>query len=506
MTGASGIQDGWRHAVHDGWKMPELRGVVPSGPVAMRSTYYDTADFRLARAGVSLRFRRTGERIGAGPPWTVSLPTSVSGGRLEFDRPGPSTEPPASLISLLSVHTRGEDLEPAVTLRVSRITYDVRDGGPVARVYDDRISVMDGRSVRARFRDLSVDTEPTARAKVLRRLARTIEASGAGAARTDLAPKHLKALGLSVSEAHATLARKPTVGDLLTYTLRSDMARLLVADPLVRLRVNLGDSAVRQMRVAVWRLRADLQTFAPALASKSVRHLTSELRWLGVALGAARDAEMLRDRLHETASLDPIAPLDAPSLARVDADLTVRHEDALRALDEAVGSGRYMDLIAALGDAAADPPAAKLAGRKASTVAPRLVACVINRLTLGGKDATGARDLNARSDDDSWHLIRKRVKRARYTAEAAAPVAGLPADHLAHALADVQDVLGAHRDAVFAATTWLAISAADPDDHALAVTAGRLAERERGRARESRRAYPEVWRAADRGRLTGWLR
>jgi CHAD domain-containing protein len=131
---------------------------------------------------------------------------------------------------------------------------------------------------------------------------------------------------------------------------------------------------------------------------------------------------------------------------------------------------------------------------------------VINRLTLGGKDATGARDLDARSDDDTWHLVRRRVKRARYAAEAVAPVAGLRADHLAHALADVQDVLGAHRDAVFAAATWLAISSADPDDHALAVTAGRLAERERARARQTRHAYPEVWRAADRGRLTGWLR
>jgi CHAD domain-containing protein len=260
------------------------------------------------------------------------------------------------------------------------------------------------------------------------------------------------------------------------------------------------------MREAVQRIRADLAVFAPALVAASIAHVKSELRWLSAALDAVRDAEMLRERLRRTAGLDPLAPLDAPSIARVDADLTARHEEALRVLDELLDSGRYVDLVTDMSQKAASPPTVKLADRKSSTTMPRLVARVVSRLTLGGREGIGARDLNPRGGDAQWQTVRKRTRVARYAAEAAAPIAGSPAAHLAHALADVQDVLDAHRDAVYSAETWLSISASDPDDHALAVTAGRLTERERTQVRQTRRAYPDAWRAADRGRLTGWLR
>jgi hypothetical protein len=50
------------------------------------------------------------------------------------------------------------------------------------------------------------------------------------------------------------------------------------------------------------------------------------------------------------------------------------------------------------------------------------------------------------------------------------------------------------------------IAHADPDDHALAVTAGRLYERERAAVRAARASFPEAWRAASRRRLTEWMR
>jgi CHAD domain-containing protein len=90
--------------------------------------------------------------------------------------------------------------------------------------------------------------------------------------------------------------------------------------------------------------------------------------------------------------------------------------------------------------------------------------------------------------------------------EAVAGVLGGEAAALAGALAGVQDLLGEHQDAAVAAETWLAIANADPDDHALAVTAGRLFERERAAVRSVRAAFPAAWRAASRRRLTEWMR
>jgi hypothetical protein len=72
-------------------------------------------------------------------------------------------------------------------------------------------------------------------------------------------------------------------------------------------------------------------------------------------------------------------------------------------------------------------------------------------------------------------------------------------------LKGVQDLLGEHQDAAVAGEAWLAIAAAYPDDRALAVTAGRLFERERAAIRHVRAAFPDAWRKADRPQLTAWL-
>ena len=69
----------------------------------------------------------------------------------------------------------------------------------------------------------------------------------------------------------------------------------------------------------------------------------------------------------------------------------------------------------------------------------------------------------------------------------------------------MQELLGEHQDAAVAAETWLAIARTDPEDHALAVTAGRLVERERVAVRRVRERFPAAWAAANQPRHTEWL-
>jgi CHAD domain-containing protein len=192
-------------------------------------------------------------------------------------------------------------------------------------------------------------------------------------------------------------------------------------------------------------------------------------------------------------------------VARIDADLAARHEEALQALDEALGSPRYLALLELLYDAAANPRLRADARQPAREVLPRLVAKPWRRLVRGGQGGYGAGDLDPAAPDEDWHAVRVNGKRARYAADAVADVIGGSAPALAKALGSVQNLLGEHQDAAVAAETWLSIARADPDDHALAVTAGRLYERERAAVRVARDAFPAAWQAASHRKLTDWL-
>jgi CHAD domain-containing protein len=215
---------------------------------------------------------------------------------------------------------------------------------------------------------------------------------------------------------------------------------------------------------------------------------------------------VLRARLRRTAELDPLAPLDPASVARMDADLAVRNEDALQALDKVMCDERYHRLLDALLDAWHQPRLSRQASDSADSVLPGIVGKPYRRLAYGGDGAVGAGQLAEDAPDEAWHAVRINGKRARYAVEAVASVLGGEASALASALANVQDLLGEHQDAAVAADTWLAIANSDPDDHVLATTAGRLYERERSAVRAARSSFPSAWKAASRRKLTEWMR
>jgi len=77
------LEEERKYQVEPGWTLPDVGEALPPGgsvlprpPATLRATYFDTADLRLARAGVSLRHRRGDDR-----PWTVKLPTGRVGVR-----------------------------------------------------------------------------------------------------------------------------------------------------------------------------------------------------------------------------------------------------------------------------------------------------------------------------------------------------------------------------------------------------------------------------------------
>jgi CHAD domain-containing protein len=509
------LEEERKYEVSAGFVLPDLSHCAPDGgrlivrpPQKLKATYFDTADLRLARSGASLRFRR-----GDDEPWTVKLPTDLPNVRDEISMAGPATTPPERLLDLVTAYTRGAPVQPAAVLNTVRHAYQLcdRDDRVAVEVVDDTVTVHENRRVVLKFREIEVERK-SGRAKLLDRVEAVLRDSGAVVG--DFTPKYVRALGLPATEppdwpvAPARLPRRPTAAEVVTLAVQRDVSRIVSHDALVRLRAKIGsdDTAVHQMRVGCRRLRSDLRTFASLVNREWAARLRVELGWLAAALGQARDAEVLRERLRRTAAADPLANLDNVAVARIDADLAVRHEDALAALDKVMSDERYHRLLALLLEAAREPRLSAKASDPADIVLPALVGRPWRRFAYGGNGLEGAGQLDPDGPDGMWHGVRIQGKRVRYAVDAVASVLGGEANVLARALADVQDLLGEHQDAAVAAETWLAIANSDPDDHALAVTAGRLYERERACVRAARAAFPAAWRAASKRRLTEWMR
>ncbi|PZF99484.1 CHAD domain-containing protein, partial [Nonomuraea aridisoli] len=186
--------------------------------------------------------------------------------------------------------------------------------------------------------------------------------------------------------------------------------------------------------------------------------------WLAESLGAARDAEVLRERLRRTAGADPTSPLDPAAVDRLDAALAARQDEAMVGVDAALRSPRYLALVDALVLAARTPRLTPPAQAAAGRVLPALVAKPWRKLAGAGGREGGAGALDPLGPDERWHDVRKDGKRARSAVTAVAPVLGGEAVRLGRALARVQDLLGEHQDAVVAAQTWLAVADDQPQN------------------------------------------
>src|SRR5207253_1627163 len=103
------------------------------------------------------------------------------------------------------------------------------------------------------------------------------------------------------------------------------------------------------------------------------------------------------------------------------------------------------------------------------------------------------KSLSPAPSDSELHEVRKRAKQARYAAEAAAPVGGAPAVRFAKAMEGVQEVLGAHQDAVLA-RAWLRDATRKSDVNEVVFLAGELAGIGADERRARRDEWPGAWR------------
>src|SRR3982075_1826169 len=333
--------------------LPDLTGVVdgvtvsPPEAVRMETVYYDTPDLRLARWGVSLRYR-------AGEGWTLKLPAANAAGapgnlleRDEHTFQGGSKKPPEAAVAIVRAYVRKAELVPVARLSTLRRRVRLVDaaGARVAEVVDDEVSVRDGRRVAARFREIEVEvtSQPNGANGIVDPLVARLRGAGAGA--PDPTPKHIRALGPRAMEppevSPEAITPDSPAKDVIKYVLADSIASLLRQDPLVR---TSGDpEAVHQARVATRKLRSHLRTFGPLLDPDWTEPLRSELGWLAMGLGAVRDREVLLERLRERTKALPESGLrSATSLLQIlVGEIGSLRKNLLTELE----SVRYVDLL-----------------------------------------------------------------------------------------------------------------------------------------------------------------
>ena len=485
-----------------GFHLPQLNGLADgiaadeSEPTVIELTYQDTPDLRLARAGVTLLYR-------GDDGWVVTLGRETTAGpqlrRDEHRFEGEAGQPPPAAIDLVRALVRTARVGPVARLRTRRRRVELRDASDksLGEVFDDEVTVLASGRVAARFRELEVEVDDAAPAGLAEALFSRLRAAGAGP--PDSNPNIVRALGWRALEppdvtAVRRLGPSPSAGDVIRNALAASVARLVAHDPGVR----LGDDPedVHQARVATRRLRSDLRTFHSLLDPDWTQSLRQDLKSIGSDLGAVRDTEVLLDRLRAHAERLPAG--DQATARKIIQRLLQRWDAARADLRETLGSTRYAELLDRLVEAAREPALVPSAvDDRAADVLPPLVSKPWKKLS------TAVDELPDDPSDEELHHVRIKAKRCRYAAEAVAPAVGKQARAFAKAIAEVQEVLGEHQDAVVA-EQWLRDVSSSTIGREVFV-AGQLATLERVEIERTRAAWGEVWKAASKKKLRQWL-
>ena len=520
-----------KYAADDGFEMPALielvagtkgRSPLPDdsplseGEVAhqrLDATYFDTDDLRLAAAGLTLRRRTGGDDAG----WHLKVPAGTATRtevRLPPGRVPPGRTPravPAELQAMVWARTFGAPLHPVARIRTERTVLRLTDatGRVLAEVADDRVTaqklaLLDGSGVAAgavtSWREIEIELTDG-----IGKLSDHVDTRlrDRGLQQAPAASKLAHLLGGNGKPGKpagpAELSATSPSGEVLLDHIRQQVAQVQAQDLPVRLD---APDAVHKMRVATRRLRSALKTFKPLFDPDVVRPLRGELKWLAGELGAARDAEVMRDRVqaavaNETHDAALRGGAEAAQAELTDAYRTA-HDRVLAELD----GDRYHGILESLHALVEQPPLRKAAKQRAGTVLPPLVGRSYDRVRGFVKDA--AKQPDGAEREALLHDARKAAKQARYAGESVAPVFGKKATAFAAAMEDVQEALGEHQDSVLTRERLRGL-ARRASSTEVAFLYGRLHALEEARGRQSQEHFDAAWQAAGRKSVHRWL-
>jgi CHAD domain-containing protein len=241
---------------------------------------------------------------------------------------------------------------------------------------------------------------------------------------------------------------------------------------------------IHQSRIALRRLRVALSVFRD-FTPLQVEQFRIEFRWLAQALGEVRDLDVYEETLVGAAgSLAALPTALRRSIARARKGASTR-------LVALLGSKRFADLLVAFAAFVDNdlPPAVQRRWRSLrirDAIDGDLRKSLKRVLKLGRK-------IDTESPPEELHELRIRAKRLRYESEfysAFSPNLG----DLTRAAKQLQDLLGAHRDALVAAERLRELARDSRRDTRSAVALAPLIRLQNEGAAELRRRFPQAWR------------
>lgn len=437
-------------------------------PRLFTSTYFDTADFRLARLGVILRRKAEQKRV----TWQLKLPRQTA--RLEVEVASGRPSPPAQFEDLLFALLRREPLTAIAKLQTRRSGIRVQhDDKPIAGVVIDRVRILNARRVAGHLSEITVELR-SGKGKDLTAIVKTLREAGAHDG--DSRPAVFQALNLNVSE--PCLPETTPFPERLKTILQKQLRDILLHDPGTRL--GKDPEELHQMRVGLRRFRALLRAAMVLLEPEWYASLQEELRWVGAMLGTVRDQDVLLDRLYTEAHVLP--PAERKIFERLLTTFETHRSQARVQLLDALRSDRYLDLLSRL-ERAVQAPALRDAPESSLV---QLAAQEFKQLIKAGKH--GKADLS----DHDMHQLRIRTKRTRYAAELALETMGKPAIRFVRQTKRNQDLLGDHQDAVVTEERLrqlLQTTRGVKTSFAI----GQIVERLRARRRRTKAMFPREW-------------
>lgn len=466
----------------------------------LAAVYFDTADLRLISAGVTLRRREGGSDAG----WHLKLPAGKdSREELRIPLERSPRRPPAELVALTRVYTRGAALAPVAELTTRRRRWVLADstGRSLAELVDDHVSArtMGEQTTTVAWREVEVELGEHGQQKLLDRIERRL--LKVGAQRAGAASKLGRLLAERLPEKPPARSRSGrSAGEVVQAYLDAQASRLRRYDPLVR---RGAPDAIHQMRVAARRMRSALQAFGRVIDRDQTRELTVELKWVAGELGGARDTEVMAERVAELLTHVPddlkLGPIDAAVTRAFERRAAEARAVGLAALD----SDRYLVLHERIDALLADPPLTARAGRKAKRELPKSIQRAYRRVE--SRIAEAQRQPSGEDHDRALHETRKAAKRLRYATEAVEPTLGKPATRLTKGLKSVQSLLGEHQDAAVLRPVLRELAGQAHLAGGNGFTYGLLYAAEAARAERSEHDLASAWKRMRKRKNTAWL-
>lgn len=423
----------------------------------LTSVYFDTPDFALAAAGISLRVRA----VDSGHVQTVkTVGTSTSGlfSRDEWETTLESADPaPHHLLATGLAPFNDSDLidrlVPVFTTHIDRTVYRLAGGGgedgiawEVEAAFDQGEVVAGAQSEAICEVELELhDGSPDRLFALARQVLEAVPARPLVSTKSDrgyrLAAGRINA---PVKAKAPPLTPDLTVSEAFQQIGRSCLDHLLINE---RCLLTTGNGeAVHQMRVALRRLRSAIKVFRPILDGPQLAEVKTDLRWLLAHLGPARDSEVFLTEI-----IDPVVALH-PNNSGLEVLRSYWQDDhtaKLAIASEAVRSHRFAVLALKLGEwietgawlgCPGEAPRRKLAAPISPFAMARLGKSVRKLLSV-------ATESLGRLSPEEQHLVRIQCKQVRYAGEFFASL--VPRKHMKvflAELAELQDVLGRLND------------------------------------------------------------